>query len=121
MKEDPMSLDYVQHRADLNKLASKLSKELAGPMSGFAALHRSAIADGALSTKVKELIALALGINAHCDGCIAYHVHNALKAGATREEIIEAIGVAIMMGGGPAMVYGCQALDALDQFQNAAS
>jgi alkylhydroperoxidase/carboxymuconolactone decarboxylase family protein YurZ len=53
----------------------------------------------------------------HCDGCIAYHVHDALKAGASRKELLETIGVAIMMGGGPALMYGCAALEALDQFE----
>lgn len=50
-------------------------------------------------------------------GCIAYHTHGALKAGATRQEVHEAVGVAILMGGGPAMIYGCEALAALDQFE----
>ena len=69
-------------------------------MRGFAALHSASTADGALPTKTKELIALAIGISVHCDGCIAYHVHDALHAGATRAEVIETIGVAVMMGGG---------------------
>ena len=52
-----------------------------------------------------------------CDGCIAFHVHDSLDAGATTAEISETIGVAVMMGGGPALVYGCEALEAVEQFQ----
>jgi AhpD family alkylhydroperoxidase len=62
---------------------------------------------------------LAVGISAHCDGCVAYDVHDALAAGASRGEIIETIGVAIMMSGGPALVYGCEAREAIDQFHAA--
>ena len=108
--------DYYRH---LQSLMAKMGNEIPGPMSGFGQLHRHAVADGALSTKVKELIALGIAIAARCDGCIAYHVHDALRAGATRKEILEAIGVAILMGGGPAAMYGAEAFEALEQFETA--
>jgi alkylhydroperoxidase/carboxymuconolactone decarboxylase family protein YurZ len=54
-----------------------------------------------------------------CGGCIAFHVHGALKAGATRQEVLETIGVALMMGGGPASVYAAEAYEALGQFEKA--
>ena len=73
---------------------------------------------GALSTKTKELIALSIAISVRCDGCIAFHVHDAIAAGADRQEIAEAIGVAVLMGGGPAVVYGAEALEALRQFES---
>jgi len=114
-----MEKTYPEYRQHLQSLMIKLGNELPGPMSGFGQLHRQAVADGALSTKVKELIALGIGIAARCDGCIAYHVHDALKAGATRKEIVETIGVAILMGGGPATVYGTEAFEALEQFETA--
>lgn len=104
-----------QHRR-LQQLAQKLGVAAPGVMGAFAKLHTESIAAGELSAKHKELIALAIGIAARCDGCVAYHVHDALRAGASRQEIVETIGVAIMMGGGPALVYGCDALEALDQF-----
>ena len=88
-------------------------------MSAFAQLSGTATAEGALSTKSKQLIALGIGVAVRCDGCIAYHLHDASRAGATRQEIMETIGVAILMGGGPAMVYGCEALEALEQFTSA--
>lgn len=111
-----MKTNYPEYYAELQKLAMKLGKELPGPVTGFATLHKSALADGALSKKVKELLALGIGIAARCGGCIAYHTHDALKAGATRQEILETIGVAILMGGVPAMIYGCEALAARDEF-----
>ena len=61
-------------------------------------------------------MALAIGITTHCDGSIAFHTRNVLRAGATKAEIIETIGVAIEMGGAPAMVYGARALEAYEQF-----
>ena len=64
----------------------------------------------------KVLPLLPPGIAMHCDDCISYHVHDALKAGASRDEVLEAFGVAILMGGGPAAMYACHALEALDQF-----
>jgi AhpD family alkylhydroperoxidase len=86
-------------------------------LGAFSQLHHKSLIDGALNTKVKELMCLAIGIAVHCDGCIAYHVHDALKAGASRQEVVETISVAVMMGGGPAAVYAAMAMEALDQFQ----
>jgi AhpD family alkylhydroperoxidase len=108
---------YPEKYNRLLALIGKLNGEIAGPMSGFTQLHQKSLADGAISKKMKELIALSIAITSHCDGCIAYHVHDSLKAGATREEILETTGVAIMMGGGPALVYSCEVLEALTQFQ----
>ncbi|MBM9531370.1 carboxymuconolactone decarboxylase family protein [Desulfoprunum benzoelyticum] len=86
-------------------------------MTAFAQLSAAATTAGALDARTKQLIALGIGITVRCDGCIAYHVHDALRAGASREEILETIGVAVLMGGGPAVIYGCEALEALEQFE----
>jgi AhpD family alkylhydroperoxidase len=110
-------LNYPKYRQHLNLLMKRMSKELAGPVSGFAQLRSKSLWDGALNRKTKELIALGIAIAARCDACIAYHVHDALRAGATRPEIVETIGVAMFMGGGPATMYGCQAFEALEQFE----
>lgn len=109
--------EFPALRTHLQELAGKLRKDIPEQMAGFAALHKAAFADGALTKKTKELMAVAIAVAARCDGCIAFHVYGAIKAGASREEITETIGVAMLMGGGPAMVYGCEALDALEQFQ----
>ncbi|MDX9992543.1 MAG: carboxymuconolactone decarboxylase family protein [Anaerolineales bacterium] len=112
-----MSKQYPDYYNHLNKLMDALGKEIPNTMAGFGQLHKQALNEGALSTKTKELIALAIAITVRCDGCIAYHVHDAIRAGASRAEIVEAIGVAILMGGGPSAIYGSEALDAFDQFE----
>lgn len=83
-------------------------------MKSFHAMHAAATAPGALETSTKELMALAIAISTQCDGCIAWHVSNAVKTGATRDQVLETIGVAVMMGGGPATYYGSKAATALD-------
>ena len=83
--------------------------------AGFTALHKGAMQEGALDLKTKELIALAIGISTRCVDCIGFHLQGAVKAGATREDIAETISVAVMMGGGPAYMYGVKALEAYDQ------
>jgi AhpD family alkylhydroperoxidase len=108
---------FPEYHNHLRGLLAKLGKELPGPMGSFAQLHKQAVAEGALTAKVKELIALAIAVAARCEGCIAFHTHDALKAGASRQEIVEAIGVAVLMGGGPSVMYGAEALAALEQFQ----
>ncbi len=94
----------------------RTSSKIPATMAGFTALHKASTAEEVLSSKIKELIALGIAITVRCDGCIAFHVHDALKSGASSEEIAETIGVAVMMGGGPALMYGCEALEALKQF-----
>lgn len=88
---------------------------------GFATLAGAAMKDGAIDAKTKELIALAIGITARCDGCLAYHARAAARLGASREEIVEVIGVAVYMGGGPSMIYGSEALAAFDGLSDTAS
>ena len=111
-----MTTDYIHEHKQLEARLVQLGQELPGPMSGFARLHRKALEDGALNMKVKEMMALAISVVVGCDGCIAYHVHDAVKAGATRQELLETIGVALLMGGGPGSIYAAHALDAIEQF-----
>lgn len=115
-----MTTDYVAYHHHLEERLAQLGREIPGPMTGFARLHKKAVEAGALDAKTKELMALAIGIAVHCEGCIAYHTHDAVAAGATRPELLETIGVALMMGGGPASMYAAHALDAIDQFLPAA-
>jgi AhpD family alkylhydroperoxidase len=111
-----MTTNYIQEYQHLEQRLAQLGQELPGPMTGFARLHRKAVEDGALANKVKEMMSLAIGIAVGCDGCIAYHVHDAMKAGATRQELLETIGVALLMSGGPGSIYAAHALDAIEQF-----
>ncbi len=83
---------------------------------GFATISGAALADGALDGKVKELMAMVVGIVQGCDGCIASHAKGAVLAGATAPEAAEAIGVSILMHGGPATIYGARAFSAFNEF-----
>ena len=111
-----MKTDYLELHKYLEERLTQLGTELSGPMTGFARLHRKTMDDGALSRKVKEMMALAISMVVGCEGCIAYHVHDAVEAGATRPELLEAVGVGLLMGGGPGSIYAAHALDAIDQF-----
>ena len=112
-----MAKSYPQFHKQVQELMNKYGQESPDTMAGVMKLHKAASEEGALSSKVKELIALGIAIVVRCDGCIAFHVHDALEAGASKDEIVDAIGVAILMGGGPAVVYGSQAFKALKQFE----
>ena len=94
----------------------KLRADIPDTMKGFDAMAGAAVRDGALSEKTKELIALALGVAAHCDGCLGFHVKALARLGATRAEVEEALGVAIYMGGGPALMFAADALAAYEEF-----
>ena len=83
---------------------------------GFSQLHKAALREGTLDVKTKELIAFAISVTKQCDGCIASHARGAARAGATLEEAAEAIGVAFLMNGGPATVYGPRAYAAFSEF-----
>jgi len=109
--------NYVEMFKDIQKRMEKFGKDKPEIMKNFGGLHSSAIADGVLSSKTKELISLAIGISVRCHGCIAFHVHEAMQAGATREEVLETVAVCVFMGGGPSMVYGFEALEAMEQFE----
>lgn len=88
-------------------------------MKGFGQLSKASIASGALSEKTKELIALALGVAAHCDGCLGFHTKALVKLGATRAEVEEALAVAVYMGGGPSLMYSASAMTAFAEFAKA--
>ena len=111
-----MRTNYIEMHQSLEERLSQLGAEIPGPMSGFVRLHKKAVADGALSRKVKEMMVLAISISVGCEGCIAYHTHDAVEAGATRAELLETIGVGLMMGGGPGSIYAAYALDAIEHF-----
>ena len=99
---------------ELRTQAVELGRAIPDVMRAYGGLMRAASAEGALPAKTKELIAMAIGIARVCEGCVVYHVENARKLGATRTEVVEAIAVAIEMGGGPATVYGGKALAVFD-------
>ena len=110
-------MNYPEKFAEIRERMGEYGQASPDVMKAFGGLHQAAGSDGVLDAKTKELIALSIGVVVRCAGCIAFHVHDALKAGATREEIIEALDVAVLMGGGPALMYVMEAMEALDQFE----
>jgi AhpD family alkylhydroperoxidase len=100
---------------ELRQPARDLREYIPDVVGGYAGMQRAAMAEGALSTKVKELIALAVAVTRECDGCIAAHARGAARHDATEEEVAEALGVAIMLNGGPATVWGPRALAAFKE------
>lgn len=98
----PHRMDFVKHNSDA--------------MKAFGAFDKAIMSDGVLDTKVKELIAVAIAAAIRCDDCIGFHVQAALKSGATREEIAEALSVCVLMQGGPGLMYATHAMKALNEF-----
>ena len=111
-----MASKHVEQYYRIQSLAEQLGSESAKVMAAYVTLQQEALASGALSNHIKQLMTLGIAISMRCDESIAMHVHNALQAGATRNEILETISVAILMAGAPAVAYGSEALEALNQF-----
>ncbi|MFZ1653645.1 MAG: carboxymuconolactone decarboxylase family protein [Candidatus Nanopelagicales bacterium] len=101
---------------ELRPHARELRRMIPDVYKAFGALHSAALTDGALDAKTKELMAFAISVSKQCDGCIAAHARGAAMQGATLEEAAEAIGVAVLMNGGPATVYGPRALSSFAEF-----
>lgn len=111
--------DSAHGKAVLRELTPQhrqLRKAIPDVYRGFAELSGAAFADGDLDRRTKELIALAIGVVEGCDGCIASHAQAAVRAGATRQEAAEAIGVTFLMHGGPATIHGARAYEAFCEF-----
>lgn len=87
--------------------------EEAPELEGFAGFVESAEGTSALDHRTKELMSLAIGVVTRCDHCILWHTDAALEAGATHDEIVDALKVAVAMGGGPAMTYATEAYETL--------
>ncbi|MFH1591572.1 MAG: carboxymuconolactone decarboxylase family protein [archaeon] len=106
--------DYKEMLSEMKDMLPKLGAANPDAMKGFQQLKEAIERDGALPKKMKVLIALATAITQQCDWCIVVHVKDALAAGATKEEILETGWVAVMMGGGPALMYFQGVQKALD-------
>lgn len=102
--------------AELGEPGRSLRKRIPEVYDGFNAMSRAATAEGTLSTAMKEVIALVMGVAHMCDGCVAAHARKAARRGATHEQVAEALGVAIFMMGGPGTVYAAKAWDAFLEF-----
>ena len=113
MSSDTSYIDRItQRRAAIGKFA----KQQPEVMKAFRELNRAGGEARALDAKTKELISLAIAVAVHCDDCIGFHAQACLKAGATPEEIADALGVSIVMGGGPSLMYASHAMEAVEEF-----
>ncbi|GAB4397484.1 MAG: carboxymuconolactone decarboxylase family protein [Rhodoferax sp.] len=99
---------------NINTHLAPFRKSQSETMQGFGAMAKAAMADGVLSAKTKELIALAIGVSEHCSGCIGFHVKALHRLGCTRAELEEMLAVCVYMGGGPGLMYVAEALSAWD-------
>lgn len=113
--------DWPAMAGALNPAVGELRRSAPGPMQAFAEMGKAALEPGALDARTKELIALAISVAVRCDPCVTYHAAAAQKQGATREEIAEAMGVAVYMGAGPSAMYAAQAIEAFDQWSDKAA
>ena len=113
---DAMTKYYPEITRRISDDLKKLRKDIPDTLSGFSALANAALRGGALDKKTKELVALALGVAAHCDGCIGFHAEALVKLGASRQEVEEVLGMAVYMGGGPALMFAADAIAAFEQY-----
>ena len=107
-------LDWNDYRRDLMQRISEFGALSPDTLRGYATLDGAGAKTNHLDAKTRELIALAVAVTTRCDGCITVHVDAALGHGATREEISEALGVAVALNAGAALVYSARVLDAVD-------
>jgi len=116
-----MTKSYTEITADINRGIGKMRAGAPETMAAFSALAKGAMKAGGLSSQLKELIALAIGVAGHCDGCIGFHAKALARAATPREHVIEALAVAVYMGGGPSVMYAADAMNAFDEFQSGAA
>jgi len=96
---------------------AKMKQQIPDVVNGFAGLFSKVMQDGALSLREKEFVALGISVAQRCVPCIKGHVQNCLDAGATKEQILEAASVAVMMGGGPACTHIPVVMDTLEALE----
>ena len=107
---------YTDLTKDISSEIAKMRKEMPDVMAGFSQMAQAATKDGVLDKKTKELIAMALAVANRCPGCIGFHSQALVKLQASREELMETLGMAIYMGGGPSLMYAADALSAFEEF-----
>lgn len=115
-----MMHDWTGYLQQLGQGIGGLAKLSPGTVQGLTTLGEAGEKTGHLDARTRELIALAVAVTTRCDGCIGAHAAAAAKAGATREQVAEALGVAVALNAGAATVYAARALDALEAVQPAA-
>lgn len=112
---------YAEIIKDTSAEIATLRAEIPDTLKHFNAMAQAATKPGVLDAKTKELIAIALSVSVRCDPCLGYHSQALVKLGCTREELAEALGMAVYMGGGPSLMYASRASAAFDQFATQAA
>lgn len=108
--------DWPELARDMTALTKALRSGHGDVMTAFSSMAQGALGGDALDGKTKELIALAISVAVRCDPCIAFHAKAARRHGASREEVLEALAMAVYMGAGPSVMYAAKSLEAFDQF-----
>jgi AhpD family alkylhydroperoxidase len=115
----PSPKHFSELTQEVSRNLATLRTDTPAVMKAFGDLSRAALQDGALTKKTKELMALALGVAAHCEACIGFHTQALVRLGASRAEVEETLGMAVYMGGGPSLMYAASALAAFEEFSSA--
>ena len=109
-----MLFDWNNYQAELTKSIPEFARLTPDSLKGYQTLSDANKANSHLGAKTRELISVAVAVTTRCDGCITFHTEAALKAGASKEEIAEALGVAMAMNAGAALIYSLRAMDAVN-------
>lgn len=107
---------YKEIVTDIAGNMGVLSQNIPEVMKAFMSTTKAGGKEGALDTKTKELIAIAIAVANRCDGCIGFHTKTLVELGTTEQELAEALGVAIYMGGGPSVMYASNTMGAFKEF-----
>jgi len=108
-------MSWMDKRNEMRSQMRNLNKAIPTVTRAFAGLSGAVKTDGVLDVKTKELIAVAIAVADSCEPCMNFHIEVLIGAGGTREELGEALGMAVQMGGGPALMYAAKALDSYDE------
>ncbi|MGB7435848.1 MAG: carboxymuconolactone decarboxylase family protein [Candidatus Acidiferrum sp.] len=109
-----MLFDWNTYQSELTKSIPEFAKLSPDSLKGYQVLSAANSKNSLLGEKVRQLISIAVAVTTRCDGCITFHTDGALKVGATKQEVAEALGVAMAMNAGAALVYSLRALDSVD-------
>jgi AhpD family alkylhydroperoxidase len=107
-----MMLDWNEYQKQVAAGIAEIAKLSPDTVRGYAALSHANARNGKLDPKMRELVALAVAVTRQCDGCITVHADAAVKQGATREEIMEVLGIAVAVNAGATLIYSARVMDA---------
>lgn len=118
MIEGEIMSKFTEINQNTHKTMPELGQRIPDVIAHFSSLIATASREGALDKKTKELIAIGITVASRCDGCVAFHTKALVDLGVTQQELAEALGVAILMGGGPSFMYAIQTWNAYNEFTN---